>query len=324
MIVRCLAVVALALAAPTARADLDPYLPADTESYLSVNVKQVLASNLVKKYGLDPAKKALKEMELNGLLQELGIDPFRDIDRVQIATPTTTERDRGLGILTGTFDVARLRKKADNAARDNDDSVKLHRFNLGGGAMQDVYEIAIPGQEQTMFVAVVGNKTLLASPGKDYVVEALKQARLRKKPALKNRGFQAVVEKIDPRQGVSVALLGSSFSKNEWLDLLPGNYRDAVSGIEVVGGGLAFGNEIKLELVISTKSDRAARDLRDVLTKGVRLAQTALAFLGQDNKIVGLLNEVLGTVRVGGRGKVLSVSGKLTADVLQDFQKDDT
>jgi hypothetical protein len=315
-----LAVLALFVPAGARAADLDPYLPADTESYLSVNVKAVLASPIVKKYALDAAREALKEMELNGLLAELGFDPFKDLDRIQLASPTTADKDRGLAILTGTFDAAKLKKKADDAARDDSERVKAHKVNLGGGATHVVYEVAIPGQDLTMFVALVGNKTLLASPGKDYVVGALKQGRQAKKPALKHKGFQGVLENLDSKQAVSLAMLGTSLGKNEWVDLLPQEYRDALTGIEVVGGGLGFGNEVKLDLVVSTKADQDARVLRDALSKGVKLAQAGLALLG-DRKELSLLGEVLNTVKVGSKGKTLSLSARLTADVLADFMK---
>jgi hypothetical protein len=316
------AVLALSVPSVTRAADLDPYLPADTESYVCVNVKQVLDSPLFKKYVLDSAKEALKESEINGLLQELGFDPFKHLDRVVIASPQATDTDRGLFILTGTFDLEKIKKKADDAARASKDNFKLHKVPLGGGMSHDVYEVVVPGQDLSMFVALPGNKTLLASPGKDYVVDALKQARLKKKPALKNKEFQAVLEKLDSKQGLSLAVLGKAIGKSELLDSLPQGMRDALGNIEVIGGGASFGNEIKLDLVVSTKTARNALRLRNVLTRGIRLAQVGLAFLAEERKELALLNEVLNTVRIGGKGKLVALSARLTADVLEDFRKD--
>jgi hypothetical protein len=314
-----LVVLALVVPAGARAADLDPYLPADTEGYLSINVKQILASPIVKKYGLGPAKDALKEAQLNGLLDELGFDPFKDLDRVQLASPTTTDKDRGLAILTGNFDANKIKKKIDDLIKENQESVKIHKVNVGGGATQVVYEMAIPGQDLSMFVALVGNKTLLASPGKDYVVGALRQARQNKRVVLKNREFQGVLEDLDPKLGISMALLTTSFGKSEMLDLLPREYRDAISGIRIIGGGLGFANEIKLDIRVSTSSEADARILRDSLTRWLRLGQAALVLF--DRKELNLLGEVLNTVKVTGKGKVVGLSGKLTADVLEDFKK---
>src|SRR5262249_5388347 len=150
----------------------------------------------------------------------------------------------------------------------------------------DIYEVAVPGQELTMFVALVGNKTLLASPGKDYVVGALRQARLQKKPALRNRAFGAVLEKLDPKQGVSLAMLGTSIGKGEWLDMLPRTYRDALAGIDSIGGGLKFGDDIRLDLAVSTRTEADAQVLREALTKGVALGRVSLALLGNNARVL--------------------------------------
>jgi len=316
-----LAALALSVPAGARAADLDPYLPPDTESYLSVNVKQILASPLFKKYAHDAVKDALKESEVNALLEQLGFDPFKHLDRAQVASPQTTDKDRGLIVLTGTFDLEKIKKKADDAARDTSDSFKVHKVSLGGGATHLVYEVVVPGQDLSMFVALPENKTLLASAGKDYVVDALKQARLKKKTLLKNKEFQAVLEKLDGKQVVSLAVLGKAIGKSDLLDSLPEGFRTALGNIQVIGGGVSLGTEVKLDLVVSTKEAAAAARLRNLLTKGIRLAQVGLAFLGEERKELALLNEVLNTVRIGGKGKVLALSAKLTADVLDDFRK---
>ena len=54
------AVLAAGLAAPARAAEVDPLLPAETESVMFVNVRQVLDSDLVKKYALGQIKQALK------------------------------------------------------------------------------------------------------------------------------------------------------------------------------------------------------------------------------------------------------------------------
>src|SRR5262249_47295568 len=94
-----------ALAAPARAADLDPYLPADTEVVVTVNVRQLLGSELLKKLGLDKAKEALKDLDqVKTVLDELGFDPFKDLDRLTVAGPGGTEQDRGLIIARGRFD----------------------------------------------------------------------------------------------------------------------------------------------------------------------------------------------------------------------------
>jgi hypothetical protein len=183
--------------------------------------------------------------------------------------------------------------------------------------------VVVPGQDLTLFVALASNKVLLASPGKDYVVDALKQVRQKKKPALKNKAFQALVENMDPKQSVSLGVLGKTLTGIAGLELLPRKARDSVRSIEAIGGGLTVGKEMKLELAISTKDEGSARRVRESVDKGIKLGLVGLALLGDERKELNLLLEVMKTVKVTGKAKVVAVAGRLTADVLEDFFKKD-
>lgn len=320
-------VVALALTpAPGAlrAADIDPLVPPDTESYLAVNVKSALESPLFQKQLLGPLKDALGEVpEIKAISGDLGFDPLEDVHRVLFAMPGGTETDRGLLIAHGRFDEAKFEKRAKDAARENDDALKIHKVKLGADATATVWEVIVPGQDSSIFVALVDNKILVASPGKDYVIDALKQHRSKKKADLKNRGFQALVENLDAKQTVSFAVLGKSLAAAVG-DALPAGFTDALKKIDAVGGGLTITNEVKLDVLVSSKDATSADTVRTTLDKGVKLSMIGLALLAEGRKELEVLLEVVKTVKVGGKGKVVVVSARLTADVLKDlFEKDE-
>ena len=319
-----LALVLTASAGAVQAADLDPYLPADTEFYLSVNVRQMLDSPLIKKTALAPLRDALANFdELNDILKDLGFDPFKDLDRVIVASPSSGEGDRGLIIVHGSFDVKKFQDKAADAAQNNDDVLKIHKAPLGGGVTHEVYQVDVPGQDLTLYVSLASNKTLLVSRGKDYVVDALKAARLKKKPVLKNKAFQAVVENMDAKQSLSLAMRGKSLGLLDQFEILPEKTRKALAGIEAVGGGLTVSNEVKLELSVATKDEDSARGVRDTLDKGVKLGLVGLALLGDERKDLGLVLEVVKTVKVSSKARVVTVTARLTADAIADFLKKD-
>jgi len=313
-----LTVCCLALVAPAARcADLDPHLPPDTERYLDVNVKQIVASPVGKKLGRERLLELLQYLPAgSALMKELDVDPLDDVDRLQAAAPASNEGDKGLMILTGLFDAAKIKKKAEDK-----DAFATHEVKLDDKASHTLYEVKKAGKG--LFVAVVDNKTLLASGEKEYVVAALKQARSDRKPALKDKEVQAVMEKADAKLGVSLAMRGGALPRSDLLDLVPRAIRNALDKVGVVGGGAAFTNEVKFELVATARDEDGAKAARETVTKGLDLVKAGLGFLGNENKLVSLVREVLDTVKVGGKGKVVSFSARLTADVLDDFTKDD-
>jgi len=320
-----IAVLALVLALPAAgrAADLDPYLPVDTTSYVHVNVRQIVDSPLFKTQLLGVARGALKELgEVQDILTDLGFDPFKDLDRVIISGPGGTETDRGLIIARGKFDVVKFTRKADEAARDNSDFLKIHKVPLGAGKTHPVYEVVIPNQDVSLFVAIADNKTILASPGKDYIVDALRADRDKKKPALKNKDLQALIERLDPKLGLSLAVLGKPLARAAAdSELLPALVTDALNNVEAIGGGISITNEVRLDLVVAGKDERSAKSVRDGMERMVDLAKVGLALVAEDRKELGVVRDILKTVNVGGKGKIISVSARLTADVLDEFLK---
>src|SRR5262249_40501017 len=149
-------------------ADIDPYLPEDTEFVVNVNVRQIIDSPLFKKNALEAAQEALRgNDQVQDILKELGFDPFKDLDRVLAASPGGTEEDRGLIIVHGKFDVAKFQAKAEKVAKEDAEHLKIHKI-LGGKHL--LYEVTTPELDSPLFVVLANRDTILASPGKDYVV----------------------------------------------------------------------------------------------------------------------------------------------------------
>ena len=318
-----LAIVAFALAltpvSALRAADIDPLVPPDSQTYLSINVKSALASPLFEKQLLGPVKELLDNVsEVKDIFGDLGFDPMKDLDRILVAMPGGADTDRGLVIAHGTFDETKFEKRAKDAAENNDDVFKIHKVKLGADATATVYEVIIPGQDSSIFVALVSNKIMVASPGKDYVVDALKQHKAKKKATLKNKEFQALVENLDAKQTIAFALLGKSLA-DSLRDVIPAGFATSLEKIEAIGGGLTLTNEVKLEILVAGKDATSADSIRTTLDKGVKLGMVGLALLTEGRKDLEILLEVVKTIKIGGKGKVVSVSAKLTADVLKDF-----
>jgi hypothetical protein len=299
-----------------AKAAVDPCTPTDTNIYVAIDLRQAFDSAFFKDNVLETVREVLGQFsDAETVLKDLGLNPFKDIDRVVLASPAAKENDRGLIIARGKFDTAKFKSRADKLKKAKDESVTIHTIPLGGGATHDVYEMALPGQDLSLFVTLLDGSTLLASPGKDYVVDALKTARDKKKSELKNKELAALIARLETsKQALTVAFPGSALAGLE----IPG-FEGALKGVEAVGGGLTIGKELKLDLAVSSKTEENARELRSLMDRGVKLATAGLALVGEDNKELSLLYEVVKSIKVIGKGKVVGVSARITAETLQDL-----
>ena len=69
---------------PSRAAEPDKLLPADADTVVTVNIKQILDTDIIKKYALEQLKQALDGQDAKKLLTELGLDPLKDIDRIVV------------------------------------------------------------------------------------------------------------------------------------------------------------------------------------------------------------------------------------------------
>src|SRR5258708_31006059 len=179
----------------------------------------------------------------------------------------------------GKYKLARFKARGEEAARDNGDSLKIHKVGDGVGGQLTVYEVVLPDQDASLFVALASEKTMLVAPGKDYVVDALKRGKAKKKAVLKSKAFQALVEKMDAKQSASIAVMGKAL-KGDALDEAPKIVKDLVGKIDALGGGLTLGDDVKFEVVVSAKTAADAPAFKDSAEKGVKLGLPTLLLLG--------------------------------------------
>jgi len=314
-----MAFLSTAFPATAVAGDIDKYLPDDTEFVVNLNLRQILDSKLVKSIGLDLAREALKSIDdVNDVLKDLTFDPFKDLDRFVLASPGGTDKDRGLMIVHGTYDLAKFKAKAEAVMKDQGDVLKIHKVADGLGGQHLIYEVNIPDQDLPLFVALAGKHTLLASPGKDYVVEGLKRSKGQAVAALKNRDFQALLEKMDPTQSLSLAVVGSALNK---ADFLQGLAKDLLESVDAIGGGITIEEDVKLEFVGSLKTAGDAREAQKQIKNGINQGLAILALIATQNKDLDAAVDVLKTIRCTNKDKTVTLKAQINQEILEKIFK---
>jgi hypothetical protein len=306
------------LADPVRGGELDRYLPADTEIYVTVNVRQILDSDLFKNHLQDQARDALKNVDmLEDILKDLGFDPFRDLERVIVASPGGADADKGLIIAHGRFDLAKFKAKGEEAVENHPEAIKLHKVPDGLGGQLLVYEVTAFDADMPLFVALPSKDTLVASAGKDYVVDALKKTGGKNKTVLNNKEMQDLLEKMDSRQSLGMAALGSALVNGN----LPEEAAKSLKKVEAIGAGITIGDDIKVEGVLSTKSPEDARAIKDTVDQGLKQALTVMALLATAQKEFNPALEIVKSIKVTTRGNLVAIKGQINGDVIEDSFK---
>jgi len=311
-----LGLASLLLAAPARAADVDKLLPNDTETVASINVKQILNSALVKKFGIDKIKDAIKNQEMvQKILDELGFDIFKDLESILIAGPGGSETDKGLIIVRGNFNIKKMKTKAEGLAKDMKDVIKAVSVPDGLGGKYEFWEVTPPDNPQSLFVSLLSNDTILAAPGKDYLIDALDKQAGRKKAALKNKDMAGLISRMDTKQSLYVGLLGASLEKSPLAN--EEKAKEIIEKLADASIGLTIEKDIVLEIGITAKGTKEAKDLEDSIKDGLNQLLGIAALLGGNNKQIAPLVDILKTVKPSLKDKTITVKATVDSETLE-------
>jgi uncharacterized protein YdbL (DUF1318 family) len=311
------AVLAAGLAAPVRAAEVDPLLPAETESILFVNVRQVLESELIKKYALGQIKQALEGNDAKKMLEKLGLDPLKDVDRVTAGSWGKDKDDmNAVFVVRGKFDPAKLFKAAQEEAKNNGDKIAI----VEDGKYKLV-KFTVDDSPKPIFAAVADEKTIVAATDKKLVTDTLAGAEKGAKPQLKKE-LAALLLKQDEK--ASLFAVGLTEGKTEGVQIPPGlpgvdpaKLQKQLENLKTFAMTVRLTQDVNLEVAMGMKDTDAADDFGMTLAD---LITTVKGFLpvvaGQNANAKPLIEEINKTLKSKVKEKDVTVSLSLSADAI--------
>jgi len=291
-------------------ADVEKYLPDGTVLVMTVNVKQILDSPIVKNHLLGKLQAVLKQNA--STLNALGLDPLKDITRFTAASTGTNTDSKGLLILSGNFDPAKIEAVAQKKAKQHAEELKMTEDNG-----HKVFEVQLPQSDKPLLVCVLDKSTIVASVDKDSLEEAF--ARTGDKQAKLNKDVEELLKGVDTEQSLWVAMLGEALSKNERIP--DEKIKKNLENIETISAGLTVSNDIKLLINVFAKNADGAKEVAKALTELVNNAKGFAAMMANDKKELTPLVGVVDSIKVETEGKKVIVKSEVTEDVIKEGLK---
>jgi hypothetical protein len=289
-------------------ADLPKYLPNATEAVVSVNMKQLLEAPLVKD-NFDNIKLLSRAFAGDAIkaVEDLGIDPFTDVERVTMALPGGQQPENGVVFVQGKFDADKIKSKAETMAKEHKDV--LQKVEKGG---YSCWELTPPGTDRKIYIAQIDDKTLAASHTHDFVVDALaKQAG--KKAHEMNRELAGLLEKAKFDQ--SISFVG-----------LPGQLANLGQGGEVFGrlqnvvGGITLTDEVKLEVGLNARNQDEAKIVQQQIKDALNLVKGILQTqVGKKPELKSAV-EALEQFKVDQAGNTVTLRGQITKELIEKLK----
>jgi hypothetical protein len=304
---------ALVMAGSIQGAEADKLLPNDSEYVVTLNVRLLLDSPLAKKYGLPRLQELLKsDQEFQDIFKSLGMDPLADIHSLTSASPNFSDPAKTLFILHGKFEPAKIHAKALEVIQTYGEVLRIHEADKA-----QYYEVNFPGQT-SFYVAVVDAVTIVASPGKDGVIEALEKAGGKKKFTVKKE-LVNLLEKVDPRCTLSMIGLKSALEHSPLG--ADDNARPVFAKVETATAGVLVGDDIKAEFALSAKNPDTAKELSKELVEKLDQAKGIVSILARDLKELQILLELVGALKVSTEDRTVTLRGQIGEEAIEKALK---
>jgi hypothetical protein len=311
------AVLAAGLAAPARAAEVDPLLPAETESVLVVNVRQILESGLIKKYALEHIKQALEGNDAKQMLEKLGLDPLKDVDRIAAGSWGKGPEDmNAVFVVRGKFDPVKLFQAAQEQAKADGDKIAI----VEDGKYKLV-KITVDDSPKPIFAAVADGKTIVAATDKKLVTDTLSAAEKGAKPQLKKE-LAALLAKQDEK--ASLFAVGLTEGKTEGVQIPPGlpgidpaKLQKQLENLRTFAMTVRLTEDVNLDVVMGMKDTDAADDFGTTVDG---LLTTVKGFLpivaGQNANAKPLIDEINKSLKSKVKEKDVTISLALSAEAI--------
>jgi len=273
-------------AAPSRAVDQDKLVPGDAEMVLVVNLRQLLGSPLVKKYGLEQMKEALKSNDqAQRMLNAAGLDPFTDVDRV-IVTKASGGNDRALVVVRGRFDQEKVHTAATDFAEKNPGELKI---TTEEGVR--IYELKTKDKEKPGFAAFADKSTLVVSPSKEYTLETVKNGG--KESVKLNKKMAAALEKIGGNESVWWAVVVTGEMRKAMHKNPNPQAGELADKLEAITGYVDVTRDVKVNVQIHTADEETAAKVKEVINQFKPILTALAAQAASKNEDAGTAVEDL-------------------------------
>ncbi|MCS6865354.1 MAG: hypothetical protein RMJ56_00865 [Gemmataceae bacterium] len=295
-------------------AEPDKLLPPDSDTVIYINFKQLLGSDIIKKYALEQIKQALDGQEAKQLLQDMGLNPLEDIEKVWIGTSGKDRDDmKGLIVVHGKFDPEKLFKAAEAASKKDADTFSMVKDG-------DVVMFKYQSEEgNPVYGTVVDEKTIVAGSDKNVITKALKQSR-EEKPAPLNPQLKALLKPMDEKWSIfAVSIVKGKFNDVNIPGELPidlSGFTKALPNADTLSIVVKIAANIDLEVTFGMKDEDAATEMADGLAKMLDNIKQLVPLLIAVEPQAKPLADVVKTLTTDTKEKNVMLKGQITGENL--------
>jgi len=317
------ALLALSLLVAPVGAVAPKHLPSDTEIIFTVNVQQILNSQIVKSQKEAEAKiKDMLKQSPEGenalrYLKKAGFDVYRDLRTVTVAAGGGGDPKAGVIIVEGNIDEAKFYEMAEEAALDAGKD-KLQVKSVG---TRRYLAVTPPDEKKQAYISIVSPGVMVAASTEAGLKDAWARAaggsgQLRKE-------VQDLLSTVNDKQSISFVATGSALAKMLKDAPVPNAQKAApvVETIDAITAAITIGKDIDFQLAVGMQDAATAKQLTQQAVIGLAVAKEMVKQKATEDKRLEPAVEVMSSIRATTEQNNIVVRGIITGDNLEKLIK---
>jgi hypothetical protein len=304
------------LTAPARAADVSPLLPAETESVVFVNVRQILDSDLIKKFALAQIKQALEGNDAQKTMKELGLDPLKDIDQVHGGLwGEDAQNMKGLFVIKGNFDLEKLMAAAEKQAKKEGDKLSIVK-----DGEYTLIKVTVENRPDPVYVSGADKNTIVIGTDKGLVTTAMKAAETKGTKVALKKDLTDLVGTMDAKASLYVAGVSSGkvgdIPPNPLFDN-PEKLKKQLEKLKTSSMVLRVTGDVNLDIAMGMKDAEAADDFGATVDELLNKAKAFLPFIAMQNQnLKPVVNDISKSLKSKVEKDKIVITAKLSGDAI--------
>jgi len=317
---------AMLVGAASVQAQATKLLPNDTELVFTINLKQILSSEVAKanKALLDFAKQAIEQkLEDNPsskYLKKANFNFLTDLHSITVAMPVGRDFGEGVIVLEGKFDAEKIEAAATEASQEAGGGLKVIEI-----ANTKAFQVTPKEDEKTIYVGILNKKTMIACTSKADFATAVARLSGSEKSDFKAE-FKSAVSAINSKQSISVAATSAALAK--LADKAPegagDQARQAAVFLKQLDGfsvAITIQKDIDFQVGVISKDAKQSMDFANLVNLAVGGFRAKVAEKAKDDEKAAAALSVLKSVTATASGSTLMIRGQVSFDTLEKIMQ---
>lgn len=315
------AVVCVLVTATAGQAIEPKFLPPSAEAVITLNLKQIKESDLVKKYE-DTFKKLREKAEKDAgagvkeYLDKTGFDVFRDLDSVTITGDGSLNADSLFVALEGKFNPEKIIDTIKEAGRDQGITVKVSK----NGPVNSI-EIVPPGDEKTIYAALLNDSLLVASTSKEAVTGTIARVTGNKAAAI-GKNMKKLLETTSSKQSLSFVLTTTGAGRIAENAPIPkkdgaGDPAAFLDNFEGFTAAVTVGKSVVIQATGIAKDEDIAKKMAGFGTLAIVALRGAIVQKAQEDQNLQTVVDIAKTIKITPQGSDVNLRAEVTPEAIE-------